>query len=88
MSRLAVQPKTSTILQASASASSYTAAKRSKPARSSSAKSARPSAPGVGTKMSRNFTIHAARDGIVTYQKRKVRLFSGRSVARTEVTVQ
>lgn len=44
--------------------------------------------PGVGTKMSRNFTIHAARDGIVTYQKRKVRLFSGRSVARTEVTVQ
>ena len=44
--------------------------------------------PGVGTKMSRNFTIHAARDGIVSYQKRKVRLFSGRSVARTEVTVQ
>jgi large subunit ribosomal protein L27 len=44
--------------------------------------------PGVGTKMSRNFTIHADRDGIVAYQKRKVRLFSGRSVARTEVTVQ
>ena len=44
--------------------------------------------PGVGTKMSRNFTIHAARDGVVTFQKRKVRLFSGRSVTRTEVTVQ
>jgi large subunit ribosomal protein L27 len=44
--------------------------------------------PGVGTKMSRNFTIHAARDGVVRYQKRKVRTFSGRSVARTEVTVE
>jgi len=43
--------------------------------------------PGIGTKMSRNYTIHAARDGIVKYQKRKVRLFSGRSVARTEVQV-
>jgi large subunit ribosomal protein L27 len=44
--------------------------------------------PGVGTKMSRNFTIHAARDGVVNYQKRKVRTFSGRSVQRTEVTVK
>jgi large subunit ribosomal protein L27 len=44
--------------------------------------------PGVGTKLSRNFTIHATRDGIVRYQKRKVRTFSGRSVARTEVTVE
>lgn len=43
---------------------------------------------GEGTKLSRNFTIHAARDGVVSYQKRKVRLFSGRSVARTEVTVR
>lgn len=43
--------------------------------------------PGVGTKVSRNFTIHAARDGIVNFQTRKVRLFSGRSVRRTEVTV-
>jgi large subunit ribosomal protein L27 len=43
---------------------------------------------GKGTKVSRNFTIHAARDGIVHYQQRKVRLFSGRSVARTEVTVE
>jgi len=44
--------------------------------------------PGVGTKMSRNFTIHAARDGVVQFKTRKVRLFSGRSVARTEVTVE
>lgn len=43
---------------------------------------------GAGTKLSRNFTIHAAKDGVVNYQKRKVRLFSGRSVARTEVTVK
>jgi len=43
---------------------------------------------GDGTKLSRNFTIHAARDGIVQFQKRKVRLFSGRSVSRTEVTVK
>lgn len=43
---------------------------------------------GEGTKVSRNFTIHAARDGVVNYQQRKVRLFSGRSVSRTEVTVK
>jgi large subunit ribosomal protein L27 len=43
--------------------------------------------PGPGTKMSRNFTIHAAKDGVVSYKKRKVRLFSGRSVSRTEVSV-
>ena len=42
---------------------------------------------GKGTKVSRNFTIHAAHDGIVTYTTRKVRTFSGRSVPRTEVTV-
>lgn len=44
--------------------------------------------PGTGTKMSRNFTIHAAKDGIVRFKQRKVRLFSGRSVRRTEVTVE
>lgn len=44
--------------------------------------------PGKGTTMSRNFTIHATRDGIVRYQKRKFRSFSGRSVPRTEVTVE
>lgn len=44
--------------------------------------------PGVGTKMSRNFTIHATRDGVVSYTKRRVRLFTGRSVSRTEVNVR
>ena len=43
---------------------------------------------GEGTKVSRNYTIHAARDGVVTYTKRKYRLFSGKTVARTEVTVK
>lgn len=43
---------------------------------------------GVGTFVSRNFTIHAAKDGVVKFQRRRVRLFSGKSVMRTEVTVQ
>ena len=43
---------------------------------------------GEGTKVSRNFTIHAAKDGIVNFESRKVRLFTGRSVRRTEVTVK
>jgi large subunit ribosomal protein L27 len=44
--------------------------------------------PGKGTKMSRNFTIHAAQDGVVMYKTRKVRRFSGKTVRRTEVTVE
>lgn len=44
--------------------------------------------PGVGTKLSRNFTVHAARDGIVTFKTRKVRRFTGKTVRRTEVTVE
>lgn len=43
---------------------------------------------GNGTFISRNFTIHASKDGVVKYQKRRVRLFSGRSVSRTEVIVE
>jgi large subunit ribosomal protein L27 len=43
---------------------------------------------GKGTFASRNFTIHAEHDGIVTYTTRKVRLFTGKSVRRTEVTVE
>lgn len=42
---------------------------------------------GPGTKMSRNFTIHADKDGVVTYTTRKVRTFSGRTVRRVEVSV-
>jgi ribosomal protein L27 len=44
--------------------------------------------PGKGTSISRDFTIHAAKDGVVNYTKRRVRLFSGKSAPRTEVTVE
>lgn len=43
---------------------------------------------GDGTFLSRNFTIHAARDGVVAFKTRRVKTFSGRSVPRTEVTVE
>lgn len=43
---------------------------------------------GEGTYISRNYTIHAAKDGIVTYTKRKVKTFTGKTVFRTEVSVQ
>jgi len=43
---------------------------------------------GKGTSLSRNFTIHAAKDGVVKFSTRRVRLFSGKSVSRTEVTVE
>ena len=43
---------------------------------------------GVGTSLSRNFTIHAAKDGIVKFSNRRVRLFTGKTVQRTEVTVE
>jgi large subunit ribosomal protein L27 len=42
---------------------------------------------GPGTYMSRNFTIHAARDGVVKFTKRYVRKFTGKSVPRVEVSV-
>lgn len=42
---------------------------------------------GVGAFVSRNYTIHAAKAGVVTYTKRRVRLFTGKTVQRTEVTV-
>ncbi len=43
---------------------------------------------GKGTKLSRNFTVHAAREGVVTFKTRKVRRFTGKTVRRTEVTVE
>lgn len=43
---------------------------------------------GKGTMLSRDFTIHAIRDGVVNFKSRKVRLFSNKSVRRTEVTVE
>ena len=42
---------------------------------------------GEGTKLSRNYTIHAARDGVVTFETQKVRRFTGKTVRRTTVSV-
>ena len=44
--------------------------------------------PGKGTFMSPNFTIHAAVDGTVRYRQRKIKRFTGKTVQRTEVTVE
>ena len=43
---------------------------------------------GEGTYVARNYTIHAAKDGVVTFVKRKVKTFTGKTTYRTEVTIQ
>lgn len=43
---------------------------------------------GKGTFLGRNYTIHAEKDGVVSFNTRKVRRFTGKSVRRTEVTVE
>ncbi len=43
---------------------------------------------GKGTFLSKDFTIHAAKDGVVKFNSRKVRLFTGKSVRRTEASVE
>jgi large subunit ribosomal protein L27 len=43
---------------------------------------------GAGTFISRNFTIHAAKDGVVRFNERRVKNFGGRTVPRTEVIVE
>lgn len=43
---------------------------------------------GKGTFLSRNFTIHAAQDGVVRFAPRRVKRFTGRSMPRTEVIVE
>lgn len=43
---------------------------------------------GKGTYMSRNFTIHAAKDGFVSFVKVRKRSFTGRAHPRTQVVVQ
>ena len=43
---------------------------------------------GHGTYTSRNFTIHADKDGVVKFVKRRVRTFTGKTVRRTQVTVE
>lgn len=44
--------------------------------------------PGKGTFMSKNFTIHAAKNGTVRFKDRKVTRFTGKTTPRTEVTVE
>lgn len=43
---------------------------------------------GPGTYMSRNFTIHAAVDGVVAFSKVKTRRFTGKTERRTQIAVQ
>lgn len=43
---------------------------------------------GPGTFVSRNFTIHAAVDGIVEFTKVKKGKFTGKTVPRTQVSVK
>ncbi len=43
---------------------------------------------GKGTKLSRNYTVHAEHDGVVTFKTRRVHRFTGKTVRRTEITVE
>ena len=43
---------------------------------------------GPGTYMSKNFTIHAEKDGIVEFTKVRKGTFTGRTVPRTQVIVK
>lgn len=43
---------------------------------------------GPGTFISRNFTIHAAKDGIVGFKQVKTRRFTGKTAPRTQVVVE
>lgn len=43
---------------------------------------------GPGTFTSRNFTVHAAKDGIVGFRKVKTKRFTGKTERRTQVVVE
>ncbi|HVC36605.1 MAG TPA: 50S ribosomal protein L27 [Candidatus Dormibacteraeota bacterium] len=43
---------------------------------------------GSGTFVSRNYTIHAAKDGIVRFKTQRVKRFNGNTAPRTIVTVE
>lgn len=43
---------------------------------------------GSGTFMSRDFTIHAAKDGTVAFRKVKAKRFTGKSTTRTQVIIK
>ena len=42
---------------------------------------------GPGTYVSRNFTIHADKDGVVKFDRRKIKSFTGKTTWRTQVCV-
>lgn len=42
---------------------------------------------GKGTSLSRNYTIHAAKDGVVTFVERSKKTYTGKTVRRTEIQV-
>lgn len=42
---------------------------------------------GEGTYMSRNFTIHAKKEGVVGFKQVKTRRFTGKTARRTQVVV-
>jgi large subunit ribosomal protein L27 len=43
---------------------------------------------GPGTFISKNYTIHAAKDGVVSFSKVKKGRFTGKTTTRTQVAVQ
>lgn len=43
---------------------------------------------GPGTFMSRNFTIHAAKDGVVGFRKVRTKRFTGKTSPRTQVVIE
>ena len=43
--------------------------------------------PGDGTYISRNYTIHAAKDGVVKFDQVRIKHFSGKTNRRTRVAV-
>lgn len=43
---------------------------------------------GKGAYMSRNYTIHAEKDGIVKFIQRRKKNFTGKTIRRTEVTIE
>ena len=43
---------------------------------------------GPGTYLSRNFTIHAAKDGVIGFRQVKTKRFTGKTARRTQVVVE
>jgi large subunit ribosomal protein L27 len=43
---------------------------------------------GDGTFMSRDFTVHAAKDGVVAFKKVRTKRFTGKTTPRTQIIVK